>query len=370
MNSFSEVTNRGLGDNLLGSIKGVFFGLVLLVLAFPVLWWNEGRTDMSTVAKTAVVVKPDGSSSPAAGKLVAVTDKLQTAAQLGDAGYLKAGPYVSLHRTSEMFAWVEKVTTKTEKKLGGGTRETKTYDYDKKWTHDPESGADFKVSLGHTNPTLEITSQHWSAPSASIGAYTVDPSEVELPSSRDLELTPERVENPKRVIGSYLYLGKADAKAPKLGDVRLSYEAVEANRLVTAYGQLSGKELQPYMYKGEDKLFRIVDGTHEQAIASLHAEHTMISWALRLLGFFFMWIGLSMLLGPVNAVLDIVPFVGSAGRFMTGLALFPIALALTIITSVCSMVAHSPIVLGLVIAVALVGLILRYQHAKAAKVAR
>jgi hypothetical protein len=110
------------------------------------------------------------------------------------------------------------------------------------------------------------------------------------------------------------------------------------------------------MHEGKDKLFRVVPGTHEQAIAQLHGEHVMKTWIVRFAGFFCMWIGLALVLGPINAVLDIVPFIGSAGRFVTGVAMFPIALVLSGVTILVSIVAHSPILLVLTIVVFVGGL--------------
>ena len=52
--SYQSVTSRGLGDNLIESIKGIVVGVILFLVSFPVLWWNEGRLDISTVAKTVL----------------------------------------------------------------------------------------------------------------------------------------------------------------------------------------------------------------------------------------------------------------------------------------------------------------------------
>ena len=43
MNSVTRVENIGWGSRIIDSIKGVLFGLLLFVIAFPLLFWNEGR---------------------------------------------------------------------------------------------------------------------------------------------------------------------------------------------------------------------------------------------------------------------------------------------------------------------------------------
>src|SRR5205814_186028 len=141
------------------------------------------------VAKKAAVMKPDGSTrTDGEGKLIAVTGPIEGEATIGDPDYLKAGPYVALRREAEMFAWVEKVTTTKEKKVGGGSRETKTYNYEKKWTSRPQSSDDFRYPDGHENPAPRVRSDSWTAPSAHIGVYAFPPDEIQLPPSRAIAI--------------------------------------------------------------------------------------------------------------------------------------------------------------------------------------
>ncbi len=367
--SHSEVSYRGLGDNLVESIKGVLVGLVLFAASFPLLWWNEGRTDISTVAKKAAAMKPDGSTKAAGeGKLVAVTDALKPEGTLGDPDFLKPGNYVQLRRESEMYAWVEKVTKKEEKKVGGGTKETKTYTYDKQWTSRPEKSDDFRYPEGHDNPPLTVHGQSWSAPKATVGAYGFVPDDIQLPSSRPISLTSEIVLPGKhKKNGDYLFLGRGTLEQPVLGDVRVSFKGIEGGRKVTAYGKQEGLTLIAYMHEGKDKLYRVVDGTHEEAIAALHGEHTTMTWILRLVGFLMMWFGLALVLGPIQAVLDILPFLGSTSRALTGIVLFPVALVLTGVTVLVAIVAHNPILLIGVIVLVVGGAAFMIQRKSAKK---
>ena len=43
MDEFRETTRRSWLDRLGGAFVGVVVGLLLFVIAFPLLWWNEGR---------------------------------------------------------------------------------------------------------------------------------------------------------------------------------------------------------------------------------------------------------------------------------------------------------------------------------------
>jgi len=361
--SYSFSRDKSFGDNIVESIKGMLVGLVLFVVAFPLLWWNEGRTDLGNVARKAEVVAPQPASSAGEGKLVAVTGALATDEQLSDPTYLQPGAYVKLEREVEQYAWVESKRTKEEKKFGGGSKETTTYTYELKWTSSPRTPDDFAVPEGHENPPLGVERLSSRASSARVGVYTFVPSEIELPPARPLALTGKLRPGAPRTDGDYLYVGKGNLQRPKLGDVRISFRAVEAGRTVTAYGQKSGSTLVAYLHEGKDTLYRVVDGAHERAIATLKAEHRTTTWILRLVGFLFIWFGMALVLGPIQAVLDIIPILGSTSRALTGIALLPVALVLAGVTIVVSLVAHNPILLGVVIVAFLVGVGLLVKRA-------
>jgi hypothetical protein len=350
MDQFEEVGYRGFGSNLLNSVVGVLVGIIMFLASFWVLWWNEGRTDMSMVAKKAVVVDAAGKDSNGDGKLIAATSTLTTDEQIGDPDYLKTGPYLMLRREVEMYAWVEDKHTREEKQLGGGTKTITTYEYNLKWTARPKSSDDFRHPEGHRNPALAIPNQTFRAAGGHVGAFAFDPSEVELPPSKDLSLGDRVIGHPKHD-DRYIFRGRGSLESPHLGDVRISFEAVESGSTVTLYGERHGQKISPYMYRGEDKLFRVVPGTHQQAIAYLHQEHTMITWVLRIVGFVLMWFGLTLFFGPINTMLDILPFLGSMGRFIIGVVMFPLALILSSVTITVSMVAHSPILLAIAVVV-------------------
>ena len=41
--SFTEVTHTSYGGRIKASFKGIIFGLIFFIGAFPLLFWNEGR---------------------------------------------------------------------------------------------------------------------------------------------------------------------------------------------------------------------------------------------------------------------------------------------------------------------------------------
>jgi hypothetical protein len=412
---FRSVSHRSLGDNLLESIKGFLIGLVLFFAAFPVLWWNEGCVDPASIAKTAVVVKPDGSGGEGEGKLVAVTDKLAVTERIGDPEMLAPGAYVELRRDVAMYAWIEKKETRTEKKLGGGSDVITTYSYQRDWTSSPADSESFNHPEGHENPRLDVRSAVFHPALAEVGAFSFSPAAAKLPPATSIDLTPEMIKLPAptppappapsakelpgkkpvpakapppkkpapkkaapgdvdtdaaddtdaagdtdaaadtdapaksrlpfRFIAPSLFRGAGTPERPVVGDVKVSYQAVTPGKLTTLYGTRQGQSVIPFVFEGSDKLFRAVEGTHEEAMATLHNEHVTRTWAIRGLGFFMIWVGLALVIGPFNAVLDIVPFIGQSGRFLTGIVMFPIAALLAGTTIVISAIAHSTVLL-------------------------
>jgi hypothetical protein len=140
---FVTITRTGWLGNIMNSFVGVLFGIILFLVAFPVLWFNEGRTNMATVAKASVLVDGTSVNQQTEGKQVAVAGTLATDERLGDTPYLAAGTYIQLNRKVEMFAWVENKSTDTHKDVGGSSTTTTTYSYVKQWSSSPEDSQSF-----------------------------------------------------------------------------------------------------------------------------------------------------------------------------------------------------------------------------------
>lgn len=161
----------------------------------------------------------------------------------------------------------------------------------------------------------------------------------------------------------YLFRGTGSLAAPEIGDVRVSFETLDPGTTVTLFGQLKDGEIQPYV-KDDAKLFRVFTGTREEAIQTMATEDKIRAWGLRLLGFLMMWFGLTLCFGPLNTFLDVVPFLGSAGRFIVGVAMFPISLLLSLLTILLSIIFHNTILLILFLGGLVGGGYFLYQEKK------
>jgi len=105
---FTEVSRTGYGNRIIKSIKGIFFGFILFIASFGVLYWNEGRIDFSNIAKTAIEINSQTlADSSLNGKLVSVSGLVTTDQTIGDDLFLKPDKFIAIERRVEMYAWVE-----------------------------------------------------------------------------------------------------------------------------------------------------------------------------------------------------------------------------------------------------------------------
>ena len=342
---YTKVIHHSWGSRIVQSIIGVLLGIITFLGSFFVLYWNEGRVDLSKVAETAIEIQSDSKApAEADSQLVSTSGELKINETLGDT-YLKSGNYVAVRRISEMYAWDEAEHHETERNTGGSETKTITYTYSKVWTDHPEDSGYFEIQAGHENPVKSIEGQINRVNEGTIGEYKLNMQTISLPPFSPINLTPDtaiETADVKRVSERYLYKGKGTMESPQIGDVRISYEVVKPLSYSTVFGRLDLGQSRITTYKEDNaQLYRLFAEGREESIARLSSEHNLTTWLLRLGGFLLMWIGLMLILKPLSVILDVLPFLGSISRFGVGLATFLVSLALSIVTIMISMILHS-----------------------------
>ena len=136
--SFTETVTTGWFSRIGSSIKGILVGIVLIVIAFPVLFFNEGRAvdtrkDLNQGAKECVIANSESVDAANEGKLVHLSGMATAEGSLADDQFAVKAEALVLKRNVEMYQWKEKTDTKTKKKLGGSEEKTTTYSYEKTW---------------------------------------------------------------------------------------------------------------------------------------------------------------------------------------------------------------------------------------------
>ena len=384
---FTKVTKTGYGKRLGNSLKGILVGVLLFFASFAVLYWNEGRVDVSEIAATATPIDAMSQADSAyEGMLVSATGKVSSTEQIGDGLYLLPGDYLVVSRSVEMFAWVEETSTESETEWGGSETETTTYDYVKKWTSMPSSSSGFEYPEDHYNPEMTIENETYSVETGKVGTYELDMDKISLAGFDSLSLEHEMltgvsaeagekeevveevgeftydeleeaeyeyevieeygeaVGSDERValVGDYIFIGEGTLNSPEVGDTRVSYTALENNVDMTVYGKQSGQKIVTHVDEKTGKsLYRMFDGTPEEAVVAMHGEYKMMLWVFRVIGFLMMWFGLTSLLAPISVLLDVAPFLGSLSRGLVSVVTFIVSAILSIVTIVVSMILHN-----------------------------
>lgn len=347
------------------SFSGVVLGVILFLLSFVVLYWNEGRADMSDVAKRAVVIQANGVQANTAyeDQLVSASGTVTADPRIGDDLYLEPGPYLVVERKVDVYAWVEKSETVTTTRSDGTETSETNYTYVMEWTSTPPDSDEFHEPEGHANVPASISENTTTATTAMVEQYSFSPEVIDVPELSKLVLKSDNVtltQNAELANDTYIYVRNSSTgtyQAPQLGDVRISYNVLKVPFEGTVFGKLEGTTIKPYVTKKNDTLYRVFTGSHDEAIATLHREYTTALWAFRVLGFLMMWFGLAMLFGPISMVIDFVPVLGTLGRAVIGLVTFAVAFVLSLVTIVVSAILHNIFAVLVVVAVILAGVI-------------
>lgn len=360
---FTEVTTKSWGSRILNSIKGVLIGFLMFIISFWVLYSNEGRVNLSKIAKTAVEIKATSKApAEANNQLISTTDVLKSDEEIGDT-FLKKGNYISIERNVEMYAWQEETQSKSQKNIGGSETTETTYTYKKEWTSNPDNSSNFKKIEGHQNPQMTLNNNSIKVINAEIGMYDVDMNQLTLPQHKNIQLNNNNVilENDLKLANDqYLFKGSGSINSPEIGAIRVSYSVIH-NPLDTAtiFGKLdtTNQKISPYYGTKNTKLYRVFEGARDTAISTMKTEHTILTWILRGVGFTLMWFGLMALFGPISVFLDVLPIFGSISKAGIGLITFLVSLVLSIITILVSMIIHNLIALIVVVLGIIIGII-------------
>ena len=379
--SFTEVTHESWFSRIGGAIKGFLVGLLLFVVAFPLLFWNEGRAvkRYKTLKEGggAVVSVTSESVDPAnAGKLIHTTGKADTDATLTDSVFGVSSNALKLKRVAEMYQWKETSQSKTRKKVGGGTETVKTYSYTKTWADRPINSTNFKKPTGHQNPqSIPFGSAEQIADEVTLGAYVLSASLLgkiqnseSLPVGSDSPL-PEQLEGKAKLYDGGFYIG-ADPASPQVSDTRIKFKVTKPTEVSVIAKQVDST-FEPYATKAGGTIELLQTGVHtaNAMIQKAQENNKILTWILRLFGFILMLFGLNMILRPLSVIADVLPILGDIVGAGTGIVSFLLASILSLITIAIAWVVYRPL-LGIILLVVAYGLMVairvKLRSAKAA----
>ena len=379
--NFTETTTTGYFSRIGSSVMGRLVGLGCLLISVVLLWWNEGRsikTANGLAEGAKVTVEADSAKVDAAkaGQLVHVVGKTTLKGPAQDDLFGVTGPdVIKLHRLAELFQWVEKKSTKTEKHVGGSETTVTEYHYEKKWESGMNDSSSFKHQGGHENVKSNIETAEFNASEVSLGAYRL-PGFL-LAQWNDFK--PEPLPDPKALTGTLHDIASVDGKwlvlsatpkAPVVGDVRVQFGAIKAGDTSVLARQVEDTFEEYTTTQGTD-IGRITSGVQskEAMFAAAAAENTFIAWLLRFIGFVLMFVGFASLLKPLKVLADVLPFLGSIVGAGTGFVAFLISAVGSVTIIALAWLWYRPMLGIALLALAGGGIILLRQKASAAKAA-
>lgn len=333
----TETQHVGFGSKLMQSIKGVLVGLALVAGSGVGLFWNEGRavTTQRSLTEGAGQVQHVETSRVAPeneGKLVHASGPFATKAPLVDAEFQVQALGAVLVRHVEMYQWKEEKETETQKNFGGSEDRKTTYRYTKVWSSSQIDSKRFKAPGGHANPQMRYRDTRVAAKDATLGAFR--PSDAVLRNLAVNEKMPletqmavalsQRLGRKVQIIDGEIYLGD-NPDSPAVGDLRISYKLANPS-VISIVGRQAGSDFAPYQTKAGDALLFVKSGHVDaaQIFKAAQDENRIMTWIFRLVGLIFMMVGFTLLMGPLVALGDIVPFIGSllgAGTMLVGMVL-------------------------------------------------
>ena len=382
VDSFTQVSSQGYGSRLMESIKGVLIGLLMFAVSFPLIFWNEGRAihtarGLEEGQGAVVDVKTEAVDAANEKKLVHFTGDTKTGETLADPLFGVTAPAIRLVRDAKMYQWTEKEEKRTVEKIGGSKETTTVYTYERAWKDQLVKSAAFKAPNApseNRNPEKLLVDQgEWSAREVSVGAYRL-PSEL-VSEINTFEAEPVTgdgadVQAPPgvrvRVADGGFYLGD-DPANPKVGDTKVSFRVVKPGP-VSVIAMQMGNTLGAYRTHADTKLEILKTGSHsaQEMFQAELAANAALTWVLRGVGFFLMFIGIYSVFRPIVMLVNVLPFLGDMLGFGLGLFSAMISAALTMLTIAIGWLFYRPLV-GVPLVLASVGLIVWMKTAGSKK---
>ena len=248
------------------SKSGLVGGVVLLVIAGLIVFWNESRAGrraaaLSQGAQSVVSVAP-GSIDPANdGKLVHVTGPTTTRGQLGDPQFSIAVNVVKYRRTVEMYQWQE-------------NKDSSNVTYTAVWSDEVIDSNNFKDPLRHANPRMMENKIEMTADPVLVNEFELDKALVDQLSKYEplavddkvWAAWPQFMQVRFKRHGAGYYVGvnpnvAGNPAAPKIGDLRIQFEVVPL-QTVSIVARQSGKKLEPHVLPDGNRVALLQPGTH------------------------------------------------------------------------------------------------------------
>ncbi|HTR86706.1 MAG TPA: TMEM43 family protein [Reyranella sp.] len=383
----TETTETSWLQRLGQAFVGIVIGLILVVVACGLLFWNEGRavktarslTEGAGLVQSVAADKVDPAHE---GKLIHVSGPLTSDRPISDLAFGVKSSGVRLVRHVQMFQWTETEESETSKKLGGGETTRKTYKYKRDWSEQRVDSSKFHERGGHTNPSMAQKTGEVIAPEIKLGAFSVPTwllgnfgAEQAVPLTNDLvQALQARFSLPLQIVDNAIYVGR-NPDDPEVGDYKIRFGEVPLQD-ASVVARQAGPSLDHYQTKAGRALALIEPGRVPAADMFKEAqdENRLITWLVRLGGVLLMFIGFVLILRPLSVIADVIPILGDVVGAGAGLVAFLCTFAVAPVVIAIAWFTYRPLVaIGVLVVGGAIAFGFHYlsrQKAAAAKAAK
>jgi len=315
--AYQVKTTTNYGNRLLGALKGVGTGFILLFIGTIMLCANEGnyvKTDKAirSAQKELINVSDISTLNPALdGKLIHATAFADTQDTLSDEPFGISETAIALIRYVEYYQYQERSQTEKKDKLGGSEETITTYTYERKWVNTPINSANFNdPDYKKSNIVLDsdVKSQLQYAKNVSFGAYKLPafiieeiegsvPIQAKISDDDFLVWNIREVARAKQVgykydgaasllhiDGNTVYLGKSPS-SPQIGDVRITLAKIPPAD-ISIIAKVIGTTFEKYLAPN-GRTFKAVAMGAVGADTMIQREkqaNSAFTWLLRIIG--------------------------------------------------------------------------------------
>ncbi|MDH6234435.1 hypothetical protein M2281_005053 [Mesorhizobium soli] len=380
-NNFTKTTSVSWFERIKQSVIGALIGVLLVVGAVVLLFWNEGRAvttarSLAEGASAVVTVSSEAISAANDGKLVHTSGTVTTDETPTDEEFGVEAKGIRLVRTVEMYQWHEATSHETKKNIGGGEDTVTNYTYSTDWSEDAVDSSKFEFAQDHDNPSMDISSGTSQVSEAQLGAFALGQAVLDQVGGDE----PLKVSSAQQGAIEAAYTGSAklsladggiylgnDPKKPVVGDYRVRYKLVPLGD-ISVIAKQYGNSFEGYQTKAGDELLLVERGkvSADKMFANAVSENNILSWILRAVGLVVLMIGFAMIMEPIGVIADVIPFLGDIARLGTGLAAFLFTIIVGTVTIAIAWFYYRPLLaIGVVVVgVALTVALLRFFKAR------
>jgi len=363
----SEQHYKSRLDWLFDSMFGVLIGSFLLIISFPLLFWNEGRSvkrhkSLSRGLRKVLTINADKVDPWNEGRLVHVVGYAEPFGQMiCDQTFNLQLKALKLKRKVEM----------KETKSGEPDKEiqeeegTETYTYSPNWDEDliPSSSFHSQDDLNQNPECMRYLSEELTVEGATLGAFQLSSSLISsiktysplFLTQQQFESLPHDIKELTKLTGTHFYIGK-DPFKPEIGDIRISFEFVKPT-IVSVVAQQQGNYLTAYPGLNGETIEQLEIGKRspQQLFDSAMSENVSTTWVIRLIGALIMYIGILFIMEPAGVTIDVVPFLGPLAKMGSGIFAGVMAVSLTLFTVGAAWLSYRPFLgLGLMVIACLI----------------